>query len=298
MSVLSSPAISSLAVALLNRQLVLPNTVSRVPGAEYSGPSGGQVVVRVPHVREAKEQTVAGEVIDFDGVDETPITTTVRHLYDATRIDAEDLTLNVESFGKQILAPQVASVATGAEDVLAGAMNGLDEDSEVTWGDDPDDPEADIATLLAIREKLTTNDVPAGNRFLAVSPSIATRLLGTGRFVEADARGSSTALTEAVLGRLYGLTVVESNAINEGTSVGYHTGAFAFASFPPASPLDGTSSSTAEDGGVALRATQAYLADRLSNASVVHTFVGAVVVSEDEEGEIVKRAIRVGPEGS
>lgn len=297
MSLLTSPEISQLAVALLSRQLVLPNTVSRVPGDEYGGPSGGQVVVRVPQPREAKEQTVAGSVIDFTDVDEVPVTTTVRHLYDAARIHAEDLTLTLESFGKQVLAPQVASVATGAEDVLADEMNALDLDESIGWAPVAD-PEADIETLLSIRETLTTNNVPAGGRFLAVSPDIASRLLVTGRFSEVDKRGTASALTEAIIGRLYGLTVVESNALEATTAVGYHTGAFAFASFPPAEPMGHTSSSTAEDDGVALRATQAYLADRLSNASVVHTFVGAATITEDEEGEVIKRAIRVGEQGS
>lgn len=63
MALLTSAPISALAVELLRRQLVLVATVAKIPGEEYSGPSGGTVTIRVPQPRTANEQVTPGDLI-------------------------------------------------------------------------------------------------------------------------------------------------------------------------------------------------------------------------------------------
>lgn len=291
MSLLTSEPISGLAVALLRRSLVLVGTVARVPGGEFSGPSGGQVTIRVPQPRTALEQSTPGDEISFVDIDEVPVTVELRHYYDATRVTDEDLTLSLESFGRQVLRPQVASVAQRAEDQLASVMNGLAAHAELEWAASPD-VDADRETVLAIRETLTTNEVPAGDRHVAVAPDITTRLLRIPEFVRADQRGDNgSALEAATVGQVYGLTFVESAAIDAGTSVAYHTSAFGWGNRPPSLPRD-VDATQAEDGGVTLRHVLAFDATRLATASVVSVFAGAAAVPDDDQGTI-RRAVRV-----
>lgn len=294
MSVLTAVKIGELSIELLRRQIVLPALVSRVASAEYTG-SGGSTRLRVPVPREAREQKTRGATITFDELVEEEVTVGLSHWYDAVNLSDEEMTLDLVNFGRQVLAPQIASVATAAENELADVMNGLEEDPDIYWATEPD-PDADEDTLLAIREKLSDDEVSLTNRAVAVSTDIATRLLKIEKFSRADARGAAglTALESAIIGNLYGMAVVESTAIDKGSAVGFHRSAFAFGNLAPIVPPDVFGASVA-DNGLALRTVRVFNASTLSNVSVVSTFAGASVV---EDGEELKRAVRVGSGGS
>jgi hypothetical protein len=271
--------ISSLAVELLARSIVLPGTVSRVPGTDYRG-TGGTITLRVPQRRTALEQANPGDAITIGAIDETPVTFDLSHWYDAVRVSDEDLTLSIEDFGRQVLQPMIAAIAEAGEDRLAAAMNAASASATIEFGLSPD-PSADENVILAMREELTANDVPAGGRFLAVAPDIASRLLKIEKFSRVDASGAPTALREATLGRLYGLTVVESNALDAGSALAYHRSGFAFATLAPALPQGAASASASIAQGIALRVVYDYSVSILSDAVAVSTFGAGSLVDAD-----------------
>jgi hypothetical protein len=277
MALLTSAPISQLAVQLLSRSLVLPATVARVPMGEYAGPSGGTVTVRVPETRTANVQATPGASITYATVNETPVNVTVAHLYDATLVTDEDLSLELEDFGRQIMVPQVDAVARAAEDQLATVMNAVTPDASFAAVADPDDTEAKI---LAAREFLTNAQVPLGDRFMAVAPDIATRVLSVPKFVQVADRGDASALTDATIGRLYGFTFVETPALTPGTAVAYHRSGFAWANAAPADPGANTDSTSVSHDGVNLRHLLAFDPSRLSTASTVSVFAGAAPVED------------------
>lgn len=271
MAFLTAGRISRVAIDLLTRTLVLPMTVTRNPGDDFAGSNGDTITVRVRQPRSARTQATPGAGITYDDHVETPVTVVLSHLYDAARITDEELSLEVEAFGEQVTAPQVASVATGGEDELAAAMNALAADDVSI--------EADIEQfVLDAREALGIADVPVGDRWLAVSPSVATLLLKLDKFSKVNESGSPSALRDAVLGRLYGFSTVESNALTAGTAVAYHRSGFVFANRTPVAPRGANDSANASQGGVGLRQIFQYQPDILSDASVVSTFAGASVV--------------------
>lgn len=296
MALLTSKPISELAIELLRRQLVLVATVSRIPAGDYFAGSGGTVTLRVPTPRAAREQDVRGRQITYDDQHETPVDVGIGHYYSATLVSDEELSLDLVSFGRQIVAPQVESVARRAEDRLSAVMNGLDAHDTIVWSAEPD-PAADRATVLAIREQLTVNELPAGDRWVAASPDICTRLLAIPSFTESDKRGASTALEQAEVGQVYGLRFIESAALDAGTALAYHRSGFAFGSVRPLNPSGGADSSTVTDGGVSMRVIRAFDPGHLSEAVVTSIFAGAAVVPEDDRGTI-RRAIRIETAGS
>lgn len=277
---LTAKQISRLAVSLLNRSLTLPNTVSKIPGAEYAGPNGGTVTVMVPTPLVAREQVTPGTQITWDDVAESPVDVAVKHLYSAVKVTDEDLTLKLVDFGNQVLMNQVQAVAIKAEDQIAAAMNGVAADASFAATASDADTEA---MILAARQALSEANVPAGDRFFAVSPDIATRLLSVDNFVRVDASGSDSALREAMIGKLYGFTFVESNGLTAGTAVAYHRSGFTWANFPPSGTTnaEGVDMATATEGGVSLRTATQWLPDFLSKGSVVQTFAGASLVDAD-----------------
>lgn len=285
MALLTAQGISSLAVALLTRSIVLPATVSRIPGGEFAGDNGDTITVRVRQPRAAQVQANPGDPINFSQINETSVDVSLTHLYDAVHVTDEELSLELVSFGRQVLEPQVRAVAIGGEDELATAMNNLAVDATIdTSSPSPDQAtETDRVVKLA-RETLSAADVPSGNRFLACSPDIVTLLLGVDKFVRADALGDgrSSAIRDAVMGRIYGFTVVESNALTTSTAVAYHQSGFAFANRTPVIPrgVTGQSATSTEDG-IGLRHIMQYQPANLRDQSVLTTFAGANVVDTD-----------------
>lgn len=275
MAVLTAQQISSLAVGLLTRDLVLPGTVSRIPGGEFSGSNGDTITVRVPQPGTSLTQATPGATITYSDVNEVGVNVSMSHLYHAKRVTDEEMSFDIENFGVQVTRVQTAAVATGAENLLAAAMNGLASEGDFALTASVDDTKA---TLLEARRLLSAANVPAGDRFLAASPEVVNRLLATDEFTRVDASGNDSALRDATVGRIYGFTVVESNALTAGTACAYHRSGFVFANRVPVMPRGAASSATATAGGIGLRHIFQYDPNTLSDASVISTFAGAAVV--------------------
>jgi hypothetical protein len=281
MAVLTAKGIASLNIELLTRSLVLPMTVARIPGGDYSGPNGGTITVRVPQPGASRTQTNPGDTITYDDVTEIPVDVTLSHLYHGKLVSDQELTYSIEDFGRQISRVQVDAVATGAEDKLAAVMNALSSDAALDATASDDDTKE---IVLAAREFLTESNAPSSNRWLAASPQVITRLLQVDEFVRVDASGSNNALRNAVVGRIFGMNVVESNALDSGEAVAYHESGFAFANRTPVTPRGAVDSAAVTEQGIGLRHIFQYVPDKLSDASVVSTFAGAAAVYEDGTG--------------
>lgn len=288
MAVLTAQGISSLAVELLTRTLVLPMTVSRIPGEEFRGSNGDTITVRVPQPSTARTQATPGATITYDDVSEVPVDVTLSHLYHAKLVSDQELSLQLEDFGRQITRPQVAAVATRAENLLGTAMNNLDAAGTI----DVDGGNIEEIVLEA-REALTRANCPLDGRYLAVSPEVATFVLALQNLSEVDKAGNTTALREAVIGRYRGFWVVESNGLDTGTALAYHRSGFAFANRIPVVPRGVNDSATAEAGGIGMRQIFQYDPGKLSDATVVSTFAGAAAVSDDASGLTFPRVFKM-----
>jgi len=280
-TLLTAEQISSLAIQLLRRELVLVNTVATVPAGEMTGPHGGTVTVRVRSTRTANKRSRTdannGTPITFSPVSETSVDVSLSHIYDAATLTEHDRTLDLEAFGNQVLEAQVEAVARAAEDELAAVMNGLTP--EVSFAATAS--ESDTKSVMQqIREQMTSANVPRGGRFFACAPDVFTRLLNVSDFVRFDAvgGGESSAIRTAQMGSIYGFTVVETPALDAGKAVAYVRDGFAFATAMPAEPGGGVDSAAITQGGIGIRAIRQYRADLLAEQSVLSTFAGAALV--------------------
>lgn len=288
MALLTAEGISSLAIPMLTRTLVLPRTVSMIPGEEFAGKNGDTITVRVPQPGTSRTQEGPGDEITYDDINEVPVRVTVHHEYHATRVTDQMASLDLESFAQQVTTVQVDAVATGSENWLAIAMNELDPDI-----DDVDASNVKNRVLRA-RMMLGQADCPASNRFAACDPEFAAMLLELDVFDRADAAGNRDALEEAVIGRWRGFTWVESNSLETGSANLYHKSGFVFANRVPVNPKGATESAAVTGpGGIGVRQIFQYAPDILSDASVVSTFVGASVVSDDAAGATHPRVVKL-----
>lgn len=280
MAFLTAQGIARVSIPLLSRALVLPRTFTMVPQSGFTGPNGETIGVRVRLPRTARTQDTPGGSITYDDQNEVEVLVTLGHLYDALHITDEQQSLELEDFASQVTQPQVKSVAEGAENTAYTAMNALAADASFAAAEDATD--TDTQVKLA-RETLSANRVPVGNRWLACAPDIYTRLLGVDKFVRADATGDgpSSALRDALVGRIYGFNVIEAVGLDAGTAIAYHESGFLFASKKPADPRGATETAAISDQGINIRQIFQYDPDVLSDASVLSTFAGTSAVFED-----------------
>lgn len=277
MAFLNSSQIASLAIPLLHRSVVLPRTVERVAGNEFGGSSGDTITVRVRANRTANVQSTPGTTITLDTIAETGVALVVNHIYSAAALTDEDLTLNLENFGAQVLQPAVQAVARKSEQYIADAINALVADATV-----PATPTADdyAAAIKDAGQVLDESDVEAGNRWCAVSPAVARALLDYPAIEDASALGTPSAIQDAMIGRYAGFNLVKSNTLTTGTLCAYHRSAFVIGNRAPVR-VSGVDSAIATQDGFSLRVVRDFDASKLSEIVAVSTFAGAALIDTD-----------------
>jgi hypothetical protein len=279
---LTQTQIAAAALGLLRRAIVLPATVYRNVESDFRAGAGATVNIRKPATAVARTYSDtlrdAGTPITVDPLTETSVPVVMdTHIYSATACTDEQMTLSIVNFGSQVLDPQTAIVAESSENVLAGKMNGLA--GTLTIKADGTDVHAQI---IAARKALNKANVPAGDRYLAVSPDVEAMILADAdrRLVTYDGGGPAgqAALRDAIVGRLYGFTVLTSNALTAGSAIAYHRDAFAFVMRAPVVPDGAPFGKSVADSGIAMRWIRDYDAAFLRDRSIVSTLAGASIL--------------------
>ncbi len=307
---LKAETILSTALGLLERELILPRLMQRMGLPEFRGAKNDTVTIRVPAVLEARDyewRTRTAEIV-MDELEESSISVTLdQHPYSAVAVTDEQLTLDIMSFGEQVLRPQVRAVAEKLEGIAYTAMTGSNLESatiNLSAGGGVDYDEDGKEVLVAINEarrRLNIKNVPAAGRVILVGADVEMVLLNAGNLVEADKAGDNTALRDATIGRLSGMPVIVSNSIPSGEAWVFHPSAFVFANVAPVVPDGVTFGSSQSFEGLAMRWIRDYDPRYLRDRSVVSAFAGAGSTEDykvnDPAGENV-RAVKIALTGS
>lgn len=280
--------VAKVAIGILGPDLVLAGMVNRDYEAEFKGGVGYSVNVRRPITLAANKRTIgAATAITVDGiadpgVESVALTDTV---YSAVALSDEDLTLNIEDFGRQVLAPQAAAVAREIEAMVVAEMQALAENATLgnttnsaTTGYDAANP---IKTFTAARKVLRDMGVPAGSLKAAVGTQIAADLLESAKLSDASQSGSAGALRDATIGRLRGMDVIEVNTLAENEIVVFHPDAFTLVLRAPVVPQGVSFGQSVSANGFAVRYIRDYDSDILADRSILSVFAGVQAMSKD-----------------
>lgn len=283
-------AVARLAIALVTDDMVLASTVNRDFEADFGGGKGDTVNVRVPAVLTGRTRGLAAtDAITVDSITESSVPVALtEHAYSAVRLSDADLTLNLEDFGRQVLAPQTLAIAEYIEDTVVEQMQSVAQHTTIAFGSDV------AATFADARKALRDMGVPSGNLYAAVGTGIAADILKSDLFRKVDWAGTDGALREAVIGKIHGFTVIESNRLAEDEAVFYHTAAFTLAVRAPRVPEGVTYGASVSANGFAARQIRDYDPTTLADRSVVSTFIGAAVMPLKKKSGTFTPAIRVG----
>lgn len=285
------------ALGVLERELVLPRLVWRDAGGDFTGAAGDTVSIKVPAYMAARTRALRGGTpITVDDLHETKVDLTLdTDVYKALGVSDEEMTLDIVSFGEQVLTPAMGAVARGIEDNVASTITGATYVNTLEVDNtDPTD------TIVDARAALTKANVPMNGRTLLIGADLEAKILKSPAFtasVGGDAIANS-ALRDAMIGRIYGFNVVTSNAIDPDTGYAFHETAFALGMRAPMVP-DGASWGTSQSfAGMAMRLLRDYDFLNVRDRVLADVFIGSDVVTDtgivDSEGRFTPDELGAG----
>lgn len=285
--------VSRIAIGALVQDLILPRMVLRDAERDFTGGSGTVINVRTPPTvtgggARTYTQTLrdAATPIVLDRINEATIPVAMGPmLYKGAPITDEDFTFELTDFTRQVVEPLAQPVGIGAEKVLADEINAFTASATIIPALDGSDLHD---AILEARMTLNKRNVPQTGRVMVVSPEIDMLLLQDpqNRLVRYSDSGSSEALRNATIGRIYGMEVVTSNELAASSLIIFTREAFAFVMRAPTVPAGCPFGQSISYQGLALRFIRDYDSNFMQDRAVVSTFAGAETLD-------AQRAIRL-----
>ena len=209
---LTPSVIAREALLLLESNMVAASLFDRRYESMFTGNEKVGDTITIRRRDDAAVTEYNGSTVTEQELTETGVTLQLEKHYDATiKVTSVDMTLEIQQFSEQILAPTMLNIA---ETVDAYALTKLKDlpnvfgPSASAVGALP----ASIADMASVRKGMNDLKIPMRGRMQIASTEYEQELLSVDSFVEADKAGTTQALREASIGRLLGLdTFMDQN---------------------------------------------------------------------------------------
>lgn len=272
-------------LGLLEREVALPRLVWRDSAiADTRLAKGDTITVRLPAYFKANKRALrSGDTRKKSSLNEraVPVKLTT-DVYGDIPITDEQLNLDIENFGDQVLNPVLAGMARGLEEEIAETITGATYAVSAEIGDSGSQKELVDAIAFA-RESLNKANVPAGGRTLLVGPEVDTAIITSDLFRRFDQSGSADTLRDASIGSIYGFTVVTSNLVAPGDAYAFHNTAYAMTTRVPLVPAGAPWGSSYTWGGFGVRAVRVLDPDEVEDRFITDSWIGTTTVSDQGE---------------
>lgn len=300
---LKAERIAAAALGLLEREIILPSLVWRDAGGSFVGAAGDTISIRVPARTTARTRALRGArptasegegIITMDTLVETKIDVTLdEDLYSAVPITDEELTLDISSFGDQILRPQVRAVAEALENKLAAEMVGATYATTLEL--DTADP---YKTLVDARVQMNKDNIPMSERTCVVGADLEGVFLKSEHLAMADKAGDNNALRDAAIGRVAGFgPVYVSNALPPNVGFVFHRTAYVLSMQAPVVPAGASFGASQSFQGMAMRVLRDYDFRNVLDRHLVDVYAGTNIVADGDTNETQSVTITGVPTG-
>ncbi len=266
-------------LAVLYNQAVLAGLVSRDFDADFAGKVGDTINVRTPTTFVAKVFD-RNNGIELQDAIETSFPLELDTLLDVSfPVTAEDLSLNIVDFQEQFLVPAMEALIQDIDGRIAEGL--VDAASAVADGSTtPSDAYRDA------RAKLSRAKMPLTERYAVLSPEAVSDVTTDDLLVKANESGSTDALRDANIGRVFGIENYESQVFGHGSGdkgqadgVAFHRSAYVLASRTLDAPLEENADSAVESyRGFGLRVVKDYDITYKQDVVSVDTLIGVAAV--------------------
>ncbi|MFB4284856.1 P22 phage major capsid protein family protein [Nonomuraea sp. MTCD27] len=276
---LTPSIIAKAALATLYETCVMAQLVHRDYEQEFVSRVGDTISVRKPAVFQANEFDRA-QGIQIQNASEGSVPITLNHFADVSfAVTAEELTLEIEDFGTQLLNPAMEAISQKIDRDILSLRNDIVQRVGVTDATVPGVPGkviheySDPKTAIDARRVLNQRNVPAADRYLVVGPEIEALWLSDPLFHQADTRGDTDGLREASLGRrVFGHDAFQTQNIvappttpppatgapNTEIGVAFHKTAFALVTRPLVLPQGAANAAVESYKGFGVRVVMDY----------------------------------------
>lgn len=277
-----APQVARVAVELASEDAYLSALVNRNFENDLLGGGGkGRTVnVRVPGALIARDRGIDDKTtaIILDELSESTFPITLgTHAYSAISLSEGDMSLNLESFSAQVLAPQVGAVVDYIEHDFVKTLNKT-EGTQVGEKALTYDPLNPVATFVALRKLLRDRGVNPGSLQTIVGTQVYADLVASKQLIDASESASTSALREGQVGRVQGFTVVESTRIGETEIKAFSRDAFTIAVRAPLVPAGAPFGAIESSNGFGMRYLRDYDVMHTVDRSLVSTFVGSAAL--------------------
>ncbi|HLR84802.1 MAG TPA: P22 phage major capsid protein family protein [Nocardioidaceae bacterium] len=265
------------ALGLLEREVVLPRLVWRDAAGDFRGAKDDTISIRLPAYGVANTRALrSGDARTKSSLHERKVDVTLdTDVYMDVPITDEELTLDIEDFGGQVLAPVVSAVARGLEDDLVSTITGATYAHDIAL--DMNDLKG---TFAEARQLLNKSRVPAGGRTLLIGSEVDSALIQLDNLVRYDQSNTTETLREASIGRVYGFNVVVSNEIDPGDAYAFHNTAYVLNSRAPVVPAGAPWGASQSFAGFAIRTVRVFDPDAVEDRFIADSWVGSNIVTD------------------
>lgn len=275
--ILKPDRIVSVGLGLLAREVTLPSLVWRDAAGDFAGAKDDTISLRLPAYATARTRNLrSGSTRTRDSLSERKVDVTLStDVYKDVRITDEELTLDISDFGAQVMNPAMAAVARKIEDLLVAEMQGATYANSVEI-----DPTATFDGFVDARKHLNDARVPLTGRVAVVGSSIEAAVLKDAQFARYTNAGDTSALRDAAIGRIAGMEVISSPALDPDEGYVFHKTAFVLSTRAPQVPAGAPFGATASQDGFALRVVRVLDSDAIEDVLAMDCFVGTNIVTD------------------
>jgi hypothetical protein len=253
------------ALATLYNTTVLAGLVYRDYDPDFAGKQGDTVDVRTPAIFDGKTfNRTAG--IELQPITEGSFPVVLDTIVDVSfPVTVEELTLEIDDFAGRVLNPAMEAISQRIDGDLAEAL--VDAAEGAGGGGTAAMTSVASDAIIQARVKLSRNKLPITERYAVLSPEGQGVALSDELFVQANKSGSTDALREASIGRVFGIDTYESQVFGLGPGdrgqadgVAFHRSSVALVSRTLELPLGAapTVASVENNKGFGLRVVKDY----------------------------------------
>lgn len=266
-------------LGILPQSLITPLVITRVGKDLFDGAKDDTVTLRVKGLRararnyEWRTRTAPIVYDDIEGGAGIAIKLDT-HVYSATKLTDEHMTLDDVRFGEDVLQPQVDAVVDDFEAKVVAGLRGADAHYEINF---PSSRDPHLVAVEAKRLMDSDKVAPAQNRSYLVGSNISASWLASDRLSRYDSVGleGTPALRDAIIGKLSNAPVIEVPGLDPDEGYYIHKTALVLGNVAPVVPQGVTAGRTGiSKNGFAVRWIQDYDPNFVSDRSVVSSFVG------------------------
>ena len=255
------------ALATLYNSTVFLPLVWRDFDPEFTGAKvGDAVTIRKPATLSVSEFSTS---ISVQNATESSTTVTLDKFPDVSfQVTAKDKTLELEDFSKQLIQPAAEALSQYVDadiaENLVDAAEGGGGGGTVTWSNST--PSTVFTGEGGAVSKLGRANLPDSDRYAVFSPEGTGKCLAESLFVEADKSGSTDALRNASIGRVFGFETYSTSQLGstnddhgQSDGVAFHRQACAIVTRALELPAVGSANAAVESyKGLTLRVVTQY----------------------------------------